>query len=106
MKRFFVTAGILIAALGGSAAYADMPASDVASFEALDKNKDGALKGEEAKVVEAVGEKPAVVDADDDGRLDKAEFEAAVSGQTGTEVGVEGVNATAEAEEAEEEAAE
>ena len=102
MKRTLVMAGVLGAALVASAAHADMPASDVASFEALDKNHDGTLKGEEAKVVEAVGEKPAVVDADDDGRLDKTEFQAAVSGQTGTEVGVEGVSAE-EAEPAEEE---
>src|ERR671922_1742577 len=85
-----VVMAAVVAVLSSTAvASADQPAADVASFDALDKNHTGKLEGEEAKVVETVGETPAAVDSNEDGRVDRREFEAVVAGTTGTDVRIE-----------------
>ncbi len=70
----------------GVAAHADQPAADVASFDALDKNHTGKLEGAETNVVESVSDTPDDVDSNEDGRVDRHEFEAVVAGTTGTDV--------------------
>jgi hypothetical protein len=84
-----ILALVVLATLATGVAHADQPAADVASFEALDKNHTGKLEGEEAKVLETVGETPAEVDSNDDGRVDRHEFEAVVAGTTGTDVRIQ-----------------
>jgi hypothetical protein len=84
-----IVAFVVLATLATGVAHADQPAADVASFEALDKNHTGELEGEEAKVVETVGETPATVDSNEDGRVDRTEFESVIAGTTGTDVRIE-----------------
>ena len=93
----------VVATLATGVAHADQPAADVASFDALDKNHTGKLEGEEAKVVETVGETPADVDSNEDGRVDRDEFEAVVAGTTGTDVRIEKPKDEPQAEPAERE---
>ena len=83
MRIFALVVTVVLAA---AVASADQPAADVASFDALDKNHTGKLEGEEAKVVETVGETPAAADSNEDGRVDRREFESVVAGTTGTDV--------------------
>jgi hypothetical protein len=84
-----ILALVVLATLATEVAHADQPAADVASFEALDKNHTGKLEGEEAKILETVGETPAEVDSNGDGRVDRHEFEAVVAGTTGTDVRIQ-----------------
>src|SRR5688500_10359908 len=84
-----ILALVVMATLGTGVAHADQPAADAASVDPLDKNHTGKLEGEEAKVVETVGETPDAVDSNEDGRVDRNEFEAVVAGTTGTEVRIE-----------------
>jgi hypothetical protein len=85
----------------GVATHADQPAADVASFDALDKNHTGKLEGAETNVVESVSDTPDAVDANEDGRVDRHEFEAVVAGTTGTDVRIAKPNDEPQAEPAE-----
>ena len=86
MQRFVVM-GAIASLLGAGVAGAEIPASGVASFEALDLDHNGELDFEESKAIATVGETFDDTDSNRDGWIDRVEFEGVVSGTTGTQVG-------------------